>query len=119
MSQTTNYCPRHPKNETNLRCGRCEKLVCTECMVHTPVGVRCQDCGKLRRLPTYDVTASFLARGIVAGLLLANVAVPVRKELEDSTYKKMNETCRVTRFDRLHWLCIQFMIRQDRFVDHE
>lgn len=56
--------------ETNLRCGKCGELVCPDCMVHTPVGVRCEDCAKMRRIPTYDVSAQFLTRGVIVGLLL-------------------------------------------------
>lgn len=71
MSQTKNYCPRHPKTETNLRCGKCGELICPDCMVQTPVGARCPDCARVRRLPTYDVSPVFLARGVAAGLVLA------------------------------------------------
>ena len=39
-------------------------------MVHSPVGVRCQDCGKATRLPTYDVSRTHLARAILASLLI-------------------------------------------------
>ncbi len=67
----TNYCPRHPRTETNLRCGRCDELVCPQCMVHTPVGVRCKDCAQTRRVPTYDVSASFMARAVFAGVAIA------------------------------------------------
>ena len=70
MTQT-NYCLRHSKTETNLRCGRCEEYICPECMVQTPVGFRCPDCGKARRVPTYDVTPLFLTRGIAAGLAIS------------------------------------------------
>lgn len=56
--------------ETNLRCGKCEELICPDCMVHTPVGVRCGDCAQVRRIPTYDVSGQFLARGVIAGVLL-------------------------------------------------
>ena len=37
-------------------------------MVQAPVGVRCQECGKGTRLPTYDVSGSLLARAIPASL---------------------------------------------------
>ena len=60
--------------ETNLRCGKCEELICPDCMVHTPVGVRCGDCARVRRIPTYDVSGQFLARGVVVGLLLGIVS---------------------------------------------
>ena len=56
--------------ETNLRCGKCSELICPDCMVHTPVGVRCADCAKVRRIPTYDVSGQFMTRGVIAALLL-------------------------------------------------
>lgn len=64
------YCKKHPRVETNLRCGKCDELICPDCMVHTPVGVRCGDCAKVRRVPTYDVSGQFLMRGVIAGVLL-------------------------------------------------
>ena len=56
--------------ETNLCCGKCEELICPDCMVHTPVGVRCGDCAQVRRIPTYDVSTQFMVRGIAAGASL-------------------------------------------------
>lgn len=67
----TNYCPNHPRTETNLRCGKCDDLVCPQCMVHTSVGVRCKECANVRRIPTFDVSASYLTRAIVAGVAIA------------------------------------------------
>ena len=64
------YCKRHPRVETNLGCGKCGELICPDCLVHTPVGVRCADCAQVKRVPTYDVSRQFLARGVIAGLLL-------------------------------------------------
>lgn len=64
------YCEKHPRVETNLRCGKCGELICPDCMVHTPVGVRCADCGRVRRIPTYDVSSQFIARGVMSGVLL-------------------------------------------------
>ena len=69
MPETT-YCPKHPGTATSLRCGKCDRPVCPQCMVHTPVGVRCQDCAQMRRLPTFEVSGSYLARGIVASLAI-------------------------------------------------
>jgi len=44
-SQTpTIYCTNHPTIETNLRCNRCEKPICSKCAIQTPTGYRCQDC---------------------------------------------------------------------------
>lgn len=42
------YCARHQKDTTRVRCGRCEKPVCTRCAIHGPVGVRCRECAKNR-----------------------------------------------------------------------
>jgi len=45
MTETsTLYCAIHPNTETNLRCNRCEKLICSKCAIHTPTGYRCKDC---------------------------------------------------------------------------
>ena len=38
------YCANHPQRETFLRCNRCNKPICTECAVSTPIGYRCKDC---------------------------------------------------------------------------
>ncbi len=42
-----------------------------------PVGVRCKECARLSRLPTYQVSASYLLRGIgaAAGMGLAGAIV--------------------------------------------
>ena len=69
MSET-NYCPKHPKVATNLRCSKCERLICPSCLVHTPVGVRCEQCANVRSLPTFDVGGAVLARGIGASLAI-------------------------------------------------
>ena len=74
------YCPRHSGTETQLRCSRCEELVCPSCMVHSAVGVRCPDCAQTKRPPTFDVTGIFLARAIGASLglgLLCGVAFKI------------------------------------------
>ena len=67
----TVYCGRHPKNETNIRCGRCEDTICPDCLVHSPVGMRCPDCAKVNIVPTYDVPFMYMLRGIGAGALTA------------------------------------------------
>ncbi|MCW3840637.1 rhomboid family intramembrane serine protease [Micromonospora yasonensis] len=37
-------CYRHPKRETLLRCTRCDRHICPDCMREAPVGHRCPDC---------------------------------------------------------------------------
>ena len=42
-------------------------------MVHAPVGVRCPDCAQAKPIPTFDVSTSFLLRGLGAGIGIAAV----------------------------------------------
>jgi len=44
MSQVRLTCANHPSRETTLRCNRCEKPICSQCAILTPVGYRCRDC---------------------------------------------------------------------------
>jgi hypothetical protein len=62
------YCINHPDRETLLRCAKCEQPICTECAIRHPVGLRCPDCAKLRKAPTYDVSAPYFLRAFAAGL---------------------------------------------------
>lgn len=63
-------CATHPTVETELACSRCGKPICPRCLVITPVGARCRECARLRRLPTYQLGAAFLLRGLVASLVI-------------------------------------------------
>jgi membrane associated rhomboid family serine protease len=70
-------CYRHPDRETGVRCQRCERPVCPECLVPAPVGVQCVDC--VRSAGSRIVSARDLLRGgrpyVTYGLVGANVAV--------------------------------------------
>jgi len=57
------FCYRHPQRETWVRCGRCERPICTGCAMQGPVGLRCRQCGK----PTYDPLTSFTPAQIAIG----------------------------------------------------
>ncbi|MGA5063639.1 rhomboid family intramembrane serine protease [Streptomyces exfoliatus] len=37
-------CYRHPEAETGIRCTRCDKPICTRCMISASVGFQCPDC---------------------------------------------------------------------------
>ena len=63
-------CHWHPDRETGLRCGNCDKPICFECVRQHPVGVRCKECARAGRLPTYQVSTSYIARGIGAAAAL-------------------------------------------------
>ena len=45
MEQT---CYRHPDRETGVSCSSCGRPICTDCMIPTPVGMRCPECAKQR-----------------------------------------------------------------------
>ncbi|MEV6330374.1 rhomboid family intramembrane serine protease [Streptomyces sp. NPDC051909] len=38
------HCYRHPDVETGIRCTRCEKPICPQCMVSASVGFQCPEC---------------------------------------------------------------------------
>lgn len=64
-------CHWHPDAETGLSCSRCGRGICPSCMVQAPVGIRCKECGKPERMPTYDVGTVHYARAVGVTLALA------------------------------------------------
>ena len=38
------YCAAHPERDTELRCNRCDRYMCIDCAVRTPVGYTCREC---------------------------------------------------------------------------
>lgn len=60
------FCYRHPDRETWVRCGRCDRPICTACAMQGPVGFRCRDCGRPVRDPL-----SFTAPQLVSGIVVA------------------------------------------------
>jgi hypothetical protein len=58
------YCYRHPKNETYVRCGRCDQPICPKCAVQGPVGFRCRECGLVKSAAVTDFTPRQLAFGL-------------------------------------------------------
>ena len=52
-------CPRHPNVTTYLRCSACNVLICPDCMIPTPVGQKCLNCGTVGRDANAEVATSF------------------------------------------------------------
>ncbi|WP_338200309.1 rhomboid family intramembrane serine protease [Candidatus Nephthysia bennettiae] len=77
MSTRIATCFRHPDRETGVRCQRCERPVCPQCMVPADVGVQCVEC--VRASPSRVISARRLAAAyrpyVTYALIAVNVAV--------------------------------------------
>jgi hypothetical protein len=62
------FCYRHADRETYIRCGRCDRPICTACGMIGPVGMRCKECGKPPRDPLASLDAGQLFAGVAAAL---------------------------------------------------
>ena len=65
------YCNWHPIVETGLSCGQCGRSICTQCMVQAVVGIRCPECGKATKMPTFDVQPTYYAKAVGVGIAVA------------------------------------------------
>jgi membrane associated rhomboid family serine protease len=55
-------CYRHPGRETNVACSMCARPICPDCMITTPVGMRCPECAQ-QRTQVRRVAASGFGQG--------------------------------------------------------
>ena len=69
--QQTAYCNWHPDVETGLSCSQCGRSICTRCLVQASVGIRCPECGKAAKMPTFDVQPAFYAKAAGVGVAVA------------------------------------------------
>ncbi|HEY1827416.1 MAG TPA: rhomboid family intramembrane serine protease [Acidimicrobiales bacterium] len=79
-------CARHPGQVSSVVCARCDRPICTDCMVTAAVGWQCPDCVKTgaKKAPTTRVTFNRTGTGVVGatnptpvvlGLVAVNVVV--------------------------------------------
>ncbi|MFF4950725.1 rhomboid family intramembrane serine protease [Streptomyces chattanoogensis] len=64
-------CYRHPDRTTGIRCTRCEKPICPDCMVSASVGFQCPDCVRGGGGNGRSATAA-APRTIAGGAIAAN-----------------------------------------------
>lgn len=88
-------CYRHPSRETYIRCSRCERPICPDCMTAVPVGFQCPECisrgtrgvreartplgGKIRERGTL---VTMILIGINVGVWLTNLLAGGRQLVE-------------------------------------
>src|ERR687892_1532267 len=67
-------CYRHPNRETNVKCSRCGRPICPDCMYDSPVGMRCPECAgqqarsrrvAIRRAESPYGTYAFIALNVI------------------------------------------------------
>ncbi len=75
MSEELTFCAVHPDRETGLRCNKCQRYMCAQCAVLTPVGYRCREC--VRQVDNKFFTGTpndTVIAGVVSGLGTGAVA---------------------------------------------
>lgn len=89
---TVTTCYRHPKVESHVRCTRCDRYICPDCMREAAVGHQCVECVKegarsvrqARTLVGGRISATPLVTSVLIGLnVLAYVAEVVRPQILD------------------------------------
>ena len=77
MTEEATYCAVHPDRETGLRCITCNRLMCVECAVRTPVGYRCRECVRGQQDKFYKAKTNddLIVFGICVGLSAVAVAI--------------------------------------------
>ena len=79
MADEVTYCAVHPDRETSLRCNKCNRYMCPECAVQTPVGYRCKQCvrqqeDKFFNASEWDYIIVFAVSAILTGIGAAIVS---------------------------------------------
>jgi hypothetical protein len=76
MTEVSLTCANHPGRPTTLRCNRCEKPICSQCAVLTPVGYRCRECVRgqqsiFETAKPWDLPLAFAVSAVCVGVATA------------------------------------------------
>jgi hypothetical protein len=66
-------CAKHPSVETLVSCASCGTPICTDCMVQSPVGIKCRECARMPRSARVRLKPDRAARAIAAAVGVAAV----------------------------------------------
>ncbi|MDX3238385.1 rhomboid family intramembrane serine protease [Streptomyces sp. ME03-5709C] len=67
MTDQAVRCYRHADRETGIRCSRCDRPICPECMINASVGFHCPECVREGRRAAQAAEPRTVAGGSVAG----------------------------------------------------
>ncbi len=87
-------CYRHADRETHIRCSRCDKPICPDCMVSAAVGFQCPDCvaeGAKTQRPVKTVFGGSVHRrqDIVTTVLVASCVVTFALQVAIPSFTSM------------------------------
>ena len=68
-------CYRHPSRETGVSCSSCDRPICTDCMIATPVGMRCPECAKQRTKVHTASSLSAASMNVTYAIIAVNLVV--------------------------------------------
>jgi len=63
-------CANHPSRLTLVSCSSCGKPICPDCMVYSPVGIKCAQCARLPRSALVTLRPERAARAVAASALV-------------------------------------------------
>ncbi|MFN8488863.1 MAG: hypothetical protein U0350_14770 [Caldilineaceae bacterium] len=88
MLATTNetYCETHPTVATWMRCNKCNRLICLQCAVQTPVGYRCKACVRTQQNVYFNAKGHDDLVALLVSFVLAAVATPILGMVSGSLY---------------------------------